>query len=313
MLTLLTASGSRAFANDSWSVDHPEIEIAAGYELETMGEMTRASLERHDGARISAHLSGPVFENSNSLGEAQIIFLPLYLVFDPNPILRAAGIEPPSSQANSNNSVRKVVGALVTGTLFSQSLPVGFRAKLAVMDYDREKGLFDWRIFQGEFVIRKTFPVNANTAVEVETAIGVSAGGNEIKSLADLERALGLERGANQFFTLNAIALARLGLTSGNWRAEAIASFEQRLDVTQQTAEYLGHRLSAQSQKFRVDLRGEYVLWKLRRRTHGESSSVALFGDLALDYDNLTAVHILFNIPDAYAAIWAMGGVKIRF
>ncbi len=317
-LTVCTA----ALAGDTWDYAGSGIEIGGGYEVEALSSTvphntdpaatTHASDSKRSGGRLAITFRGiDTHYVLDKNGSGNVTFLPLYLDLDMGSGGAAEGFGRVSGAVGDPNAIRKAVGALIEGSYEPATGIVSFRGKIARVDYDRDKGFWDWKALDAEVVVKKAYPLaNGKTVFDIELSVGAAFGGVYMNSLADVERALAIGAASNSALTFNPLAAIRTGFHGTDWKVELITSAEERVDLTGDKPSYLGHSVSAQSQHLAASLDGEYLIKKKRA---ANAPSLSVFATASGDYDNLTLSQMFFGTADAFASFKIMAGLRGKF
>jgi hypothetical protein len=293
-------------ANAQWSVAPAPVNVGVGYELETLGELTNASVTRVSGVRVSLRFEGVEVERDR----LTLTFGAGWVTMDPHVVFGGSelGLAPNISTAAA--SFRKVGGtagqvrlALGSSGVFSLQGSVG------TFDSDREKELWSWRAAELRGHAEHRWRLTPSLELEGNVGVGVSVGGVELWGLAALERALGLDHPSDEAVTLDPGVRGHLVLRGGAWSLGLKALAGQRVDITPQRSHHQGHLVDAQSQLGRADLVATWTPWQ----EPGSARSLTVFAELGVEYDNLTVIRMVFGTTDAFIAAQSMLGVRGHF
>ncbi len=300
------AFASSATATElEFKVAPSDVAVSGGIEIEAPGELTHTSILRKNGSRLLVSYQGVKIEwFAREDKKAAIAFLPLAVLFDPFAKIEANGVVKDPSASQAKAVFRKVVGTVIEAVTSQASGLIEYRAKLVSVDYDREKGFTDWQLAKAEVALVKSVSVGDVTTFDIEVSVGLASGFLEVKNLANLERVVGIDSGSDDAFTVTPSLLIRAGFSNPNWKILLTAQGAERFDVTDSSPVYLGHEVSAnQSRSARLELSGEYRLW----------GSVAVFGNLVVDYDDLTVIRMLVGNGDFFVTGISTVGFKATF
>ncbi|MBI3542362.1 MAG: hypothetical protein HY075_03695 [Deltaproteobacteria bacterium] len=321
ILTAFFALAGAASANDDvFSYTGTGVDIGGEYEVEalstTVPKTNDASSPTHardtsrSGPRVVLSFHGVqtqlLFAGH---GRANLTFLPLSAELDvtggvPDGFGQVSG-------AQGSQIVRKAVGALIETAYEPETGIVSFRGKLARVDYDRDKGFWDWKALQAEVVIKKMYPLaNGSVAFDLEVSAGVGFGGVYMNGLADLEKALGAAPASNSALTLNPMAAMRVGFHGADWRVGLASTFEERVGLSGGSS-YLGNAASVRSEHVNVAIDGQYTFF--RQGTGASARTFSVFVNAGYDYDNLTLSHMFFGTNDAFNSFRVLVGVRGTF
>jgi hypothetical protein len=187
-------------------------------------------------------------------------------------------------------------------------VPVFFRGRFGTIDYDREKGFWDWRALELQAIASRGFAITDRARLVAELGLGASAGGIEITNLAALERALKLSRRSDEAVTIEPVATGLVALRGGTWSVGLVGAVAQRFDVTGHRPVYQGRQVDAQSTHGRFDLIGEFLL-----ATDGHGRTLSGVLETGVEFDNLTVIRMLFGSSDAFIAFQSLLGARVTF
>jgi hypothetical protein len=302
-----------AFADATFKT--PMIQLGSGYEYETLdvtvpkgapGGATHASDSSRSGARLEIGIDG--FGLDFAHGEAKIRFVPLLLVVDPNG--QGDGFGRVSGYDGKSSPVRRVIGALVDGTFRPGDGMLFLRGKLASVDYDRDRGIWDWRAIDAEIGLDKAWKTaDGKTQISFKVSVGAGAGGVVMNDLGDVQRALDVSKPINSAITIDPRAMIAVGLKHGNLKLDWVTEAEQRVDLSSGSGqEYLGRAFSANSEHLRTGLDLQYTLVG-----DAAGASLSFFVSGSFEYDNLTLSNALFGTGDSFKSFMVMAGLRGTF
>ncbi len=300
--------GSAAAAG-GWKASPGPLWLGTGYELESLGEMTRASVTRTSGLRIHGRFEGLQIERN----WFRLEVLRSSLSIDPDPSLSGIGLQQAPDASTLQASVRKATGTPLLGVLRPGWGPIGIELRLGRLDYDREKGLWDWQVFDARLTGATTVQLPHGLRFAVFLGAGASLGGIELSGLSALEQALQLGHHSNESVTIDPKAFGRLELRGGRWAAGWRGAWEHRFDLTGNRPTYQGRRIDAQSNQAHADLFGEYELWRAAGAEGDDGRRLTAVLETGIEYDDLTVIRILFGTSDAFVAIQTLLGVRGNF
>jgi hypothetical protein len=144
----------------------PMVEVGAGYAY-TVQEVTNPCLgdcvghirdTRGSGAMISIGIEGLRLSDLMTGGDGvyDVRFLPLFMIVDAeapaygDSFGRVAGF-------GAQTHIRRFIGALVQGNYNAANGLVALRGKLVSVDYNRDRGTWDWRALDASVGIRGAF------------------------------------------------------------------------------------------------------------------------------------------------------------
>lgn len=302
------------------------VELSGGYEYQSIGTTvpktfdptapTRASDNSHSGGRIAIGFQGVKlrFDSKNAKAREVVTFVPLYVVLDASLNGEAGGFGRVADYSGDLNTIRRFIGTLVEATYEPKDEIYSFRAKLARVDYDRDKGTWEWRALDAGVVVTKSWQAtDGGVMFDLEVTGGAGFGGTYMKNLADVEAALGIAQPMEHAFTLNPYVAMRTGFRADSWKVELITSAEQRVDLTPKSDQpkYLNNSINVHTQVVSTALEGEWIFAKPRHRSKIEQWS--LFGSVGYSYDNLTLSNIFFRTGDAFHSFKVMAGIRGKF
>lgn len=293
-------------ANAQWTVAPAPVSVGVGYELETLGELTNASVTRVSGVRVSLRFAGVEVEHDR----LTLSFGAGWLTMDPHVVFGGSelGLAPNISTAAA--SFRKVGGTAGQGRLALGSSGVfSLQGSVGTFDSDREKELWGWRVAEVRGHAEHRWRLAPGLELEGNVGLGVSVGGVELWGLAALERALGVDHPSDEAVTLDPGVRGHLTLRGSAWSLGLEARAGQRVDLTPQRSHHQGHLVDAQSQFGRADLVATWALWK----DQGSARSLTAFAELGVEYDNLTVIRMVFGTTDAFIAVQSQLGVRGHF
>ena len=326
LLTAVCAmtAATAAFAGDTWDYAGSGIEIGGGYEVEALGASaphstdsaaaTRASDSSRSGGRLVVSFRGIdthyVLGNG---GAGNITFIPISLDFDTGSGGYSDNFGRVAGMNGQPGIIRKAVGALLEGNYEGSTGIVSFRGKIARVDYDRDKGFWDWKALDAEVVVKKAYPLaNGQTVFDIEVSVGAAVGGVYMNSMTDVEHALGIAGASNNAFTLNPLAAMHAGFHGHDWKVELVTSAEERLDLTGAKPSYLGNAVSAQSQHLAASLDGEFVI-KRAKPQGAQTPVLSVYANATADYDNLTLSHMFLGTSEAFTSFRVTAGLRGKF
>lgn len=301
LLLCLTAHADSAF-------EQPSFDAAFGYEWQQI-EFTSHQDRARSGFRLSIKVEDLKLEKSfNNGSRGRIVFVPLRVVFAQEK--HGAGFGRVADYEAQPSHVRRITGALVQTGYVSKKERLFARAKFVSFDYDRDRGLWDWRVLDVAVGVRLARTMGTYV-VSLETNIGSGIGGLELKSLDKIEEALQVEPVRAQTLTLSPyasfIAAVRTPRLKVEWIAEALKRIE--LSSSDENARYLGRELSVESHVLESALDVQYSLG----RSGGTKSKVSFYGNVAYQYDSLTLGHVVFGARDSFQSLGALTGIRGRF
>jgi hypothetical protein len=306
-LLLLVATAAHA---EPWQLGVGGLTVGAGYEIESLGELTHASVTKVSGLRIAGRFDGVTLQ-PRSPGEPPVLsfsFARSFVSLDLDPSLSAIGLNRAADATTLSETFRKVVVAPVQVEYRPWRGPVFFRGRFGTFDYDREKGFWDWRAAELQAVVSRSFALGDSARLVAELGLGASAGGIEIANLGALERALQLTRRSDEAVTIEPVTTGLLALRGGSWSVGLAGAVAQRFDATGNRPLYQGRRIDAQSTHGRFDLIGEFLL-----AADGKGRTLCGVLETGVEFDNLTVIRMLFGSSDAFIAFQSLLGARVTF
>lgn len=321
--TILLATAFLAFSAHGSDDALKEISISGGYEIQTVGVTVPQSNDpdapnhvsdsSRSGPRIAFTFKGirtEYFLDKQQAG-GTLTFLPIFVSMDATG-WNEGGFGRVSGLEGHSDLVRRMVGALVEGSYDPETGLAEFRGKLARVEYDRDKGIWDWRVLDVEVAAKQAWIlVDGTSTIDLEVSLGANIGGLHMNNLAELERALEIAGASSNAFTVNPHAMFKAGFNHKNLRVELVTAGEKRLDLTPgKRPEYLGQRITATSERISTILSAEYVLVKKSEKSPGQWS---VFANAGYEYDNLTLSNVFFRTGDAFHSFILMAGLRGRY
>jgi hypothetical protein len=322
--TLVLVTGLNAWADEN---HRPMIEVSGGYEYEVVGvtvprtfnpsEVVNASDPSRSGARVSVAVRGVRFETlvGRSNASVSVSFLPFTAVIDASNADATHGFGRVVGADGGGGNLRRLYGVLVEGSYQPTGL-VQVRGKLAQVEYDRDRGFWDWRALDASVAITKAWQLDGQLVVDLDVSVGGNFGGIHLNRFDDVQRALAISPIQGSALTINPHAAIRAGLSGRDFRVELSGTAEHRVDLTPEgdRPSYIGNRVGVDSQHVQVALDGQYVIWRdPSREGRSGQAELSVFANAAYEYDNLTISNAFFGTNDAFNSFRFMGGLRGRF
>jgi hypothetical protein len=205
------------------------------------------------------------------------------------------------------------MGVLVEGNYDPGNGILVLRGKLARIDYDRDKGIFDWRALDASVGIQTSVAMGEKSKFDIEVDVGSNVGGIKLNGMADLSKALDIAPAMSSAYTINPYAALKAGVYSESIKVELIANAEHRFDLTPSSSRpvYKGRSLNVDSNHLSATLEVEYTFNGKGMEQLGRRMS--LFADGIVDVDSLTLSDTLFGSGDLYRSFMGLGGFRMQF
>jgi hypothetical protein len=247
-----------------------------------------------------------------NVGRYKVSFLPVSMTLDMSES-RGDAFGQVEGYEGKSGRIRQVIGALVEGNYNAADGLVSLRGKLVRAEYNRDKGIWDWRALDAAVGIQGAVMVGGQTSLNIEVDVGGGIGGVSLNGMEDLSRALDVAPAMDGAYTLNPYAAIRTGLHSKSVKIELVASAEKRIDLTPKSdrSSYMGNRLDVDSVHANGTLEVEYTFGGNGLQQMGRRYSV--FADLTYDFDTLTLSNLAFDSGDSYRSFIAMAGFRAQF
>ncbi len=326
------AASSVAQANPGQSaaspITGPMVEVGAGYTY-SVTEVTNPCRGECSGSVTDTRASGAMVTigvtavrlsdlTSGGNGEFDVRFLPLYMIVDgeassyTDSFGRFAGI-------GASTHVRRFIGALVQGEYNPAATGgiMGLRARLVSVDYNRDRGTWDWRALDASVALRGVFGgADGGLMGNIEISVGAGIGGVHLNNLEQIAAMIGATGVSNDSITANPFVAARAGLRAGAFRVELSGRFEHRADLTAATggsAVYMTRPLTVDSDRAVAALDAEFMFLGGPNGSDSSGPALGAFLNAAYEYDTLTFTNMFTGSGDDYHQFRIVGGLRGQF
>lgn len=256
---------------------------------------------------------------SGSAGGVKLSFIPLSVMFGEKNWGDFGRVEygehEKKSVGNSDEGsthVRHFIGALVEAS-YNASGWLNLRGKLAQVEYDRDKGIWEWRALDAKVGVEKAWNLSGETYLNVSFHVGGGVGGVHLNDLAGLQQELKIAPIVDSAYTLNPAAMVNLGVSSSSFKVEWAGRVEKRIDMTaeENRTEYGDRKLSVDSERFVQNAEVEYAFGGHGHKHMGTRYSLFVSGKHEID--TLTLSGMFFGGDDKFESIQVLGGARARF
>jgi hypothetical protein len=304
----------------------PLVEVGAGYAY-TVQEVTNpcrgdcvgsARDTRGSGAMISIGVEGLRISDllTGGPGVYDVRFLPLYMIVDAD----APGYGDSFGRVSgfgAETHIRRFIGALVQGNYNPRNGLVSLRGKLVSVDYNRDRGTWDWRALDASVGLRGVFgSADGHLRANLEISVGAGIGGIHLNNLEQVAALIAATGTRNHSMTANPFVAARAGLRVGGFRVELVGQAERRVDLTAAVdgpGYYMSRPLTVDSDRVSVGLDAEWVFLGGPQGFDSAGPGLAAFLSSAYEYDTLTFTNMFTGSGDDFHQFRIVAGLRGRF
>jgi hypothetical protein len=247
-----------------------------------------------------------------NIGKAKVMFLPISMTMDMGEAQGDAFGHVVGYEGDKGH-IKQMTGALVEANVNPAGV-VSLRGKLLKAEYNRDKGIYDWRAIDASVGLQAGVMVGGSTSLNIEVDVGGGIGGVHLNGMEDLSAALNVAPMMDGAYTINPYAAVRAGLHTSSLKVELIGSVEKRIDLTSSDdrAVYQGRSMNVNSVHASGTAEVEFTFGGAGNRQMGRRYSV--FADATYDFDTLTLSQMAFGNEDSvYRAFTLMAGGRVQF